>query len=178
VDRNCRQHRDGDTYYTLSYSPANHNFDGLFHKVKIVLPHHPELRSRTRDGYYALPEAPPPDDKLVRAQIGEALMSPLTYKAIPIVSAVTQVVKDPPRAEVKFYAGAGSFSWSPLPDGRQQANVDIAVVDSSNKDKTQHAITRSYTPILSPEQWTSRENVRLAFHIDAPVTLPTGHLRP
>ena len=168
---------DGDTYYTLSYSPANRNFDGEFRKIKIALPHHPELRARTRDGYYALPEAPPPDDKLVQAQIGNALMSPLTYKAIPIVSAATQVVKDPPRAEVRFYAGVSSFSWSPLPDGRQQANVEIAVVDFSNKDKAQHAITRSYTPLLSPEQWKSRENVRLAFNIDAPVTLPTGHLR-
>jgi hypothetical protein len=78
---------------------------------------------------------------------------------------------------MKFNVGAGSFFWSPLPDGRQQATVEVAVADFSNKDKAQHSIIRSYQATLSPEQWKSRENVRLAFHIDVPVALPTGHLR-
>jgi VWFA-related protein len=168
---------DGDTYYTLSYSPANRNFDGKFRKIRILLPHNAALRARTRDGYYALPEAPAPTGKLVRAQIGAALMSPLTFNAIPIVSTATTVVRDPPRAEVKFVVDVSSFSWSPLPDGRQQANMEIAVVDFSRKDKAQHAVTRSYTATIHSEQPKAHENQRIVFHIDAPVTLPAGHLR-
>src|SRR5580698_5617196 len=127
---------DGDTYYTLSYAPANHNFDGKFRKIKILLPNHPDLRARTRDGYYALPQAPPPTDRLVREQIGEALLSPLSFKALPIVDTSTTVTRDPPRAEVKFDVDAAAFSWSPQPDGRQQANVEVAVADFSRKNKS------------------------------------------
>jgi hypothetical protein len=170
---------DGDTYYTLSYAPANHNFDGKFRKIKILLPNHPDLRARTRDGYYALPQAPPPTDKLVREQIGEALLSPLSFKALPIVDTSTTVTRDPPRAEVKFDVDAAAFSWSPQPDGRQQANVEVAVADFSRKNKSQHVISRFYTATIDHAQWKSRDqhDQRLAFHIDAPVTLPTGRLR-
>jgi len=39
--------------YSLGYRPTNHKSDGSWRTVKIGLPNHPELKPRTRPGYYA-----------------------------------------------------------------------------------------------------------------------------
>jgi VWFA-related protein len=45
---------DGRDYYTLAYSPANSEFDGKFHSIKVeLLPHGHQLRYRK--GYWATP---------------------------------------------------------------------------------------------------------------------------
>jgi len=44
----------GSDYYTLSYSPANTNFDGRFRKIEVKLAR-PNLQARTRSGYFSLP---------------------------------------------------------------------------------------------------------------------------
>src|SRR6266404_7520492 len=45
---------DGRDYYTLAYSPANSEFDGKFHSIKVELPQHGH-QLRYRKGYWATP---------------------------------------------------------------------------------------------------------------------------
>jgi VWFA-related protein len=167
---------DGGTYYTISYSPANKNFDGMFRNVKVTLPEHPELHARTRDGYYALPEPPPPTPKTVDEQISDALISTLKYKAIPILSTSTSLVSVPSRAWIGFTVKADSLSWSPLSNGKIQTKVQVAVTDLSKKDQVRHVVDRTYTAVLDQ---TSKPNVerRISFRIATPVTLPPNRLR-
>ena len=82
----------GDICYTLSYSPSNRRFDGRFRKIKVVLPGHPELRVRTRDGYYGLPDSFPANGKEADDQISEALHSRLFYNGVPFFSTIVTVV--------------------------------------------------------------------------------------
>ncbi len=49
--------RDTETYYLLAYAPTNTKHDGKFRKIEVRLPGHPELKVRTRTGYFA------PDDR-------------------------------------------------------------------------------------------------------------------
>jgi VWFA-related protein len=168
---------DGDTYYTLSYSPHNHDFDDKFRKVRILLPRHPELRARTRDGYYALPEPPPPSDKLLFAQLEEALASPLTYHAIPVLDSLAEVIRDPPRTILYIGLSADSFSWAPIAEGRLQANIEVAAADFSPAGKVQHIFSRSYQATIQSEDWKAHK-VRIRLQVrDVPVTLPSGRLR-
>jgi VWFA-related protein len=48
---------DTETYYLLAYAPSNTKHDGKFRKIEVRLPGHPELKVRTRTGYFA------PDDR-------------------------------------------------------------------------------------------------------------------
>jgi len=50
---------DTETYYLLAFEPATSYRDGRFRKIEVRLPSHPELKVRTRKGYFA------PDDKAV-----------------------------------------------------------------------------------------------------------------
>jgi VWFA-related protein len=52
--------RDTETYYLLAYAPTNTKHDGKFRKIEVRLPGHPELKVRTRTGYFA------PDDRQAR----------------------------------------------------------------------------------------------------------------
>jgi len=56
--------RDTETYYLLAYAPTNTKHDGRFRKIEVRLPGHPELRVRTRTGYFA------PDDQAKKDRKG------------------------------------------------------------------------------------------------------------
>ena len=49
--------RDNETYYLLAYEPLNTARDGSFRKIQVRLRGRPELKVRTRSGYFA------PDDR-------------------------------------------------------------------------------------------------------------------
>ncbi len=42
------------TYYTISYAPENHSFDGQFRKIRVTVKGHPEWKVLTKSGYYGL----------------------------------------------------------------------------------------------------------------------------
>jgi hypothetical protein len=48
---------DNETYYVLAWEPEQSYRDGRFRKIEVKLPGHPELKIRTRKGYFA------PDEK-------------------------------------------------------------------------------------------------------------------
>ncbi|PYQ38588.1 MAG: hypothetical protein DMF77_23675, partial [Acidobacteria bacterium] len=44
---------DNEAYYLLAYEPTNTKRDGRFRKIEVRLPRRPDLKVRTRSGYYA-----------------------------------------------------------------------------------------------------------------------------
>jgi VWFA-related protein len=53
---------DTETYYLLAFEPVVSYRDGRFRKIEVKLPSHPDLKVRTRKGYFA------PDDKAVEKE--------------------------------------------------------------------------------------------------------------
>jgi Ca-activated chloride channel homolog len=47
--------RELRSQYLIAYEPANGNYDGKFRQVEVRLPHHKDLRVRTKKGYMAVP---------------------------------------------------------------------------------------------------------------------------
>jgi Ca-activated chloride channel family protein len=41
--------------YSIAYNPANHSYDGRYHKIKIEMPEHKNYQARARKGYFARP---------------------------------------------------------------------------------------------------------------------------
>jgi VWFA-related protein len=69
---------DGSTYYSVAYSPTNHEWNGKFRKIKIKLAR-PRMRLRYRPGYYALDtQRPmPSNEKELQRQVIYALSAPI-----------------------------------------------------------------------------------------------------
>jgi VWFA-related protein len=82
--------RDNETYYLLAYEPSNTAHDGGFRKIQVRLRGRPELRVRTRSGYFAPDDrkagaeaAVPPEQRRER-EIGRALGSLFPLQDVPM----------------------------------------------------------------------------------------------
>jgi hypothetical protein len=72
---------DGDSYYALSYYPSNHEWDGKFRRIHVVM-HNPALKARTRNGYFADPDTSPTRFEMGR-MLSRAVLSALPYHSLP-----------------------------------------------------------------------------------------------
>jgi hypothetical protein len=127
--------RDNDTYYLLAYEPANTARDGRFRKIQVRLRGRPELRVRTRSGYFA------PDDRKAGAgdqaaadpaarrerEIAQALGSLFPLADIPLRVAVDFISLPPQgsQAVIKIHADLRNVPFERR-DDRYRAALEIA----------------------------------------------------
>ena len=127
---------DGNTYYTLAYSPANKDFHGEFRKIKISVIHRPDLKVQTRDGYYAMPDNQTVDPKRELQELAGSLFTPIPFNGIPIPISYTRLVKSPaPHITVRFVVPSASLSWTPDAKGRFSAQITIVAADRGKHGK-------------------------------------------
>jgi VWFA-related protein len=143
---------DGNTYYTLAYSPANKDFHGEFRKIKITVIHRPDLKVQTRDGYYAMPDNQTVDPKRELQELAGSLLTPIPFNGVPIPISYTRLVKLPAlHVTVRFVVPSASLSWTPDAKGRFSAQVTIAAADKGKHGKRgvwKPTMLRSYTVSL------------------------------
>jgi len=125
---------DGSAYYTLTYYPSNHVWDGQFRKIQVQIAGR-GLTARARRGYYAVADAPPSDEQ-IDATLSHALMSPLPYRALNVHSTVTPA-----------NAGSGKYVlrvdrealyWQTLDSGKRRCEVTVltATIGADSKFTT------------------------------------------
>jgi VWFA-related protein len=103
--------RDNDAYYLLAYEPTNTARDGQFRKIQVRLRGRPELRVRTRSGYFA------PDDR--RAAGGDAAADPAARREREIAGALGSLF---PLTDIPLRVAADFIS---LPPQGAQAVIKI-----------------------------------------------------
>jgi len=132
--------RDGDNYYTLSYTPTNLNDAAQPYRRISVEIDRPGLTATTRNGYYMQTAQPAPpataeDARDLRAllelDLGAAVNSNLTYTGLPFT--VSRV----PRQANAFVAHLDShaLTWRDLPGGGSQAEVTLAAASFGKQNK-------------------------------------------
>jgi VWFA-related protein len=127
---------DGNTYYTLAYSPANKDFHGEFRKIKISVIHRPDLKVQTRDGYYAMPDNQTVDPKRELQELAGSLLTPIPFNGVPIPLSYTRLVRSPaPHITVRFVVPGASLTWTPDAKGRFSAQITIAAADKGKHGK-------------------------------------------
>jgi VWFA-related protein len=143
---------DGNTYYTLAYSPANKDFHGEFRKIRISVIGRPELKVQTRDGYYAMPDNQTIHAKRELQELAASLLTPIPFNGLPIPMSVTRLVKTPPpHVTVRFVVPSTSLTWTPDAKGRLTAQLTIAAADKGKHGKHgpwKPSVLRVYTVSL------------------------------
>lgn len=151
-----------ETYYVLAYEPPESRRDGRFHKIEIRIAGHPELKVRTRNGYFSPDEKLEKEEKLaaekrqeklktlppekqaqeLKAEKDKQLMTGLSslfpLKDIPIEMAVDFVdVPSLSGATVNLHIDAANLSFEQF-KGRQQSAIDVtgALFDERGKVAT------------------------------------------
>jgi VWFA-related protein len=137
---------DGNTYYTLTYSPSNKNFQGEFRKLKITVVNRPDLKVQTRDGYYAIPDGEAVDPKRQFQELAGSLITSIPYNGVRLPVSYTELIKSPaPHVKVRFILPSTSLSWTPDAKGGFSAQVTVAGADKGKHGAWKPSILRVYT---------------------------------
>ena len=133
--------RDNQAYYLLAYEPSNSARDGRFRKIQVRLRGHPELKVRTRSGYFAPEErqaAEPQLDPEARREreIGQALGSLFPLPDLPLELAADFIAAPPQgtQAVLKVHVDLKNVPFE-RKDDRYRADLEIvgAVYDEDGK---------------------------------------------
>jgi len=133
--------RDNETYYLLAYEPSNTARDGSFRKIQVRLRGRPELKVRTRGGYFAPDErqaAPAAQDSAARREreIGQALGSLFPLQDLPLELSADFIALPPqgPQAVLKIHLDLRNVPFE-RKDDRYRADLEIvgAVYDEEGK---------------------------------------------
>ncbi|HEU0107824.1 MAG TPA: VWA domain-containing protein [Vicinamibacteria bacterium] len=140
---------DNEAYYLLAYEPTNTRRDGRFRKIEVRLPGRPDLKVRTRSGYYApdaskpaaptraaAPAAPAPSFSVPAAEARAVLSAPIDAGGIPVALRADYVDLPPAGSQVLVRAQVdlAKMRWQEA-EGRHRADVELlgGVFDSAGQ---------------------------------------------
>ncbi|HEY8148988.1 MAG TPA: VWA domain-containing protein, partial [Vicinamibacteria bacterium] len=140
---------DNEAYYLLAYEPINTKRDGRFRKIEVRLPRRPDLKVRTRSGYYApdaskpvtptraaAPAAPATSLPVAPAEARAVLSAPIDAGGIPVALRADYVDLPPAGSQVLVRAQVdlSKMRWQEA-EGRHRADVELlgGVFDSTGQ---------------------------------------------
>jgi VWFA-related protein len=134
--------RDNESYYLIAYEPTNTARDGRFRKIQVRLRGRPELKVRTRSGYFASDERqaasgdPAQLAERREREVARALGSLFPLQDLPIHAAVDFISLPPagPQAVLKINVDLRNVPFERGGD-RYRADLEVAgaVYDESGK---------------------------------------------
>jgi len=165
--------REGESFYTLSYRPANQITDPLaFRNIRIVMKY-PNLHAGTRKGYFAgTNSVPAPIDNNGKAtaqlvfDVGVALEGLMVYDGVPFT--IARDPADPDRFNLQVAASGLKWESSGSPQKQKTAvTLVVATFDKRGKQLSQKANRVTVElPVLNEGTAEDRS-------FKLPVTVPT-----
>ena len=164
---------DSNTYYTLAYSPDNHNWNGKFRRIS-VKSKHPGVKLRYRLGYFAIPPGAnrsPQDQAAAFAQAMD-ISSPVSTAILFQARVIPPSAKTKNQVVVNYLIPAAGLAFEEGADKLQHASVNCSVeVFSSNGELVKKDGT-NLTAALQPEVYD--KVVREGFPCQEKLALPLG----
>lgn len=147
---------DNEIYYVLAYEPPESRRDGRFHKIEVKIADRPELKVRTRKGYFAPEEKaekkvvaekkpakapaanqPTPEEKAKEKEILTGIASLFPLREIPI-DIVADYLDTPDRGSLVLISGfieAKNLNLQQI-KGLQSGRLDLRVIIFDEKGKS------------------------------------------
>jgi hypothetical protein len=165
--------RDGDNYYTLSYTPTSQNDAAQPYRRISIKMSRPGLTATTRNGYYIQATAPAPDsapavlkqnlDKIA-FDLGGAANSQLVYTGLQVTA---HRLADPPNA-FAVDIDARDLSLQRQSEGDAQAEITLMIASFNRQNKMiAHQIQETTAPIKSDATSAQRAEFRIQAAIPA-----------
>ena len=120
---------DSELTYTLGFYPSDEKYDGKFHDLKVKV-NYPGAKLRFRKGYFDFP-AQPQDDSARKAQLRDAVFSPLDATEIGLTAHLEKDPADPSAYKLLVNVEPHGISLEQK-EGRWGGKVDVLIVQ---KDK-------------------------------------------
>jgi VWFA-related protein len=118
----------GSMYYTMSYRPLNHDFDGEFHRIRVTVKQHPEWTVLTKGGYYAM-EFSGEKDQIHQTQLdlSAATFEEMPFSAIGLTLMEVKRIKNTDSAYFTFRLDSNDLRWvSDSTNAVREADVTVS----------------------------------------------------
>ena len=164
---------DGASYYTMSYSPVNRDWNGEFRNISVTA-NGTKLQVRARKGYYALAESPLSPLE-VDDRVSQALMSPLPFRALDVQAAVTSAESG--TGKYILNVNPNGLEWKKLDSGKWRCQV--TAVTATMGAGTQFAThnVRELEAILDAQQYKKAFSKPVAFNLVAELPSDTRFVK-
>jgi VWFA-related protein len=147
---------DGGTYYTLTYYPADKNWNGKFRKIGVKV-NRSGIKLRYRSGYFAIDPGVKADTGKVSAAQEAQFRQAMELEA-PVATSLLFNAKVMPASSpqgngivVNFQLQPGAVSTEIGADGLQHLSVECAVEAFNEKGEPVNAAANTMTGALKPE---------------------------
>jgi VWFA-related protein len=129
---------DGAAYYAISYYPSNHDWNGRFRGVRVLL-RNPNLTARTRAGYFAYASTAP-TYKQLDTVLSQAVINPLPYHALAVQADARLSGSETRTAHMHVTLDAAGLHWEDLPEEKHRCEISlVAAAFSAKGDVVSHA---------------------------------------
>jgi VWFA-related protein len=102
----------GTAYYTMSYRPIRHDFNGEFRRIRVTVKGHPEWTVLTKAGYYAMQYGGEKDlEHQVASDLGIVTFEAMPFSAIGAALTKVERVKGTDKARFTFQLDPEDLQW-------------------------------------------------------------------
>ncbi|HET9165210.1 MAG TPA: VWA domain-containing protein [Candidatus Angelobacter sp.] len=164
---------DGTTYYTLAYSPDNHNWNGKFRRIG-VKSKRPGVKLRYRLGYFAIPPGArrsPQEQATAFAQAMD-ISSPVSTAVLFQARVIPPSEKTKNHVVVNYLIPAAGLSFEEGADKLQHASVNCSVEVFSSNGEVLKKDGANLTAALQPDVYA--KVLREGFPCQEKLALPAG----
>jgi hypothetical protein len=160
-------------YYTLSYRPADHDFNGDFRRIRVTVKGHPEWTVLTKAGYYAAPPETPQDEQhQMTKELSLATLEPMPFSAIEPTLEQIRRVKGTGKVQFTFRLDEGDLEW------RDDTSAGMRVADVAVSGAALPAITSNKVLASQIAEWKLTSplkagNVVVRSRVSVQIEVPT-----
>lgn len=166
---------DGDGYYLLGYRPDSSTFDQRtgtpkFHAIKVRVKR-PDLRVRSRTGFFGTPDGPEPPALTPAAQIARALSSPFAAGDVRVhlTTLFSHSAKEGSVIKALLFFDPGDLTFTRESNGSQTAEVNIVAVTFDVNGRQIDGVGRTGTFHLPQKEYDAMIRQGLVYLLDVPV---------
>ena len=130
----------GTTYYTMSYRPLRHDFNGEFRRIRVTVKGHPEWTVLTKAGYYSMQYGGEKDlEHEVASDLGVATFEAMPFSAIGAALVKVERIKGTDKARFTFQLDSDDLQWHTDSTAKvRQADVAVSVAALGSVLKRMH----------------------------------------
>jgi VWFA-related protein len=164
---------DGTTYYTLAYSPDNHNWNGKFRRISIKNKR-PGVKLRYRLGYFAIPPGAnrSPQEQAAAFTHAMDISSPVSTAILFQARVIPPSEKTKNQVVVNYLISAASLSFEEGADKLHHASVNCSVEVFSGNGEMLKKDGANLTAALQPDVYA--KVMREGFPCQEKLALPAG----
>lgn len=169
----------GSTFYTLSYRPSNHDFNGEFRRIHVRIKGHPEWTVLTKQGYYAMQFGGEKDtEHQLQTDMEVATFEAMPFSAVGASLASVQRIRDTDNALFTFRLDSGDLQWRIGSDTNcREADVTISGAALGSVFRNSALAGKVATWKLSAPSDVDLSSVRSQISVLLSVTPKTQRLR-